>query len=89
MHHRRFKALHARTPWTYWHIWYGRSLIVLAVINGGLGLQLANNTTGGKILYIVVAGVIGVAYCAVVLNLPRDLRSARKIFHTGHELDTA
>lgn len=40
--------------------------MILAVINGGLGLRLADNTDGGKIAYGVVAGVMGVAYIAAV-----------------------
>lgn len=32
--------------------------MILAVINGGLGLKLAANTTGGEIAYGVVAGVV-------------------------------
>ena len=41
--------------------------MLLAIINGGLGLKLAANTNGGKIAYGVVAGVVGVCYVAFVL----------------------
>lgn len=41
--------------------------MVLAVVNGGLGLKLANNTTGGKIAYGAAAGVMAVAYAVVVV----------------------
>lgn len=36
--------------------------MILAVINGGLGLKLAANSKGGKIAYAVVAGVMGLGY---------------------------
>ncbi len=36
--------------------------MLLAVVNGGLGLKLANNTKNGEIAYGVVAGVIGLIY---------------------------
>ncbi len=41
-------------------------LIVLAVINGGLGLQLSDNTIKGEIAYGVVAGVMFLLYLAVL-----------------------
>ena len=41
------------------HAWYGRLLMALAIIQGGLGLQLANNyvsyLTGALAAYIVIA----------------------------------
>ena len=36
--------------------------MLLAVINGGLGLKLANNSRSGEIAYAVVAAVVGVVY---------------------------
>lgn len=38
--------------------------MLLAIVNGGLGLQLAANTTGGEIAYGVIAGIVGVVYIA-------------------------
>jgi hypothetical protein len=49
------------------HIWYGRILIICGVINGGLGLQLAANSTKGNIAYGVVAGAMFVLYVVVIL----------------------
>ncbi|CAG8955448.1 hypothetical protein HYFRA_00010314 [Hymenoscyphus fraxineus] len=66
-HHFLYVRRQSRTPISYVHIWYGRALMLLAVINGGLGLKLANNTRGGTIAYGVVAGIMGVAYIAVVI----------------------
>jgi len=37
------------------------------MINGGLGLQLANNTTGGKIAYSVVAGISGTSFIGLIV----------------------
>lgn len=53
------------------HVWFGRSLIVLGIINGGLGLVLAANTTAGEILYGVIAGLMGIIYIAVVVMASR------------------
>lgn len=47
------------------HVWLGRILIALGIINGGMGIKLAANTTSGGIVYGVVAGVVFVVYvCA-------------------------
>jgi hypothetical protein len=66
-HHYLFKKTGGRTPVSYIHIWYGRIIMILAVINGGLGLKLANNTKGGEIAYGVVAGVVALLYTAATL----------------------
>ena len=55
------------------HIWYGRALFIMAIVNGGLGLQLAarlgSRTIGGEIAYGVVAGVVGLVYiCSAVFG---------------------
>lgn len=41
--------------------------MILAVINGGLGLQISANTKGGEIAYGVIAGVVAVAYAAITI----------------------
>lgn len=46
------------------HIWFGRIILILAMVNGGLGLQLSDNSTGGEIAYGVICGIVGVAYIA-------------------------
>lgn len=40
------------------HVWLGRILIVLGIINGSLGLQLGANTIAGTILvvYVMIVG---------------------------------
>lgn len=44
------------------HIWWGRILMALGVINGGLGLKLAREDNGPIIAYAVIAGVIYSGY---------------------------
>ncbi|MCJ1351386.1 MAG: hypothetical protein MMC33_001370 [Icmadophila ericetorum] len=67
IHHSIYKksATPKRTVFAHVHIWYGRALLILGAINGGLGLQLANNTTKGEIAYGVVAGVVFLIYIGV------------------------
>ncbi|KAK6524662.1 hypothetical protein TWF281_011564 [Arthrobotrys megalospora] len=62
IHHWLFKAKGKRTILAYIHTYWGRVLLILGIVNGGLGLALADNTTGGTIAYSVVAGVMGLAW---------------------------
>lgn len=72
LHHLQYRKKGRRTPWSYGHIWFGRVLLILATIDGGLGLQLSANTTKGEIAYGVIVGVIFLVYVmvAAVFHLP-------------------
>lgn len=72
-HHLQYRKHSQRTPISHVHIWYGRAILFLGVINGGLGLHLAANTKSGTIAYGIVAAVVGVVYIglAVVWNKGR------------------
>lgn len=58
-HHYRFVKTQKQGVWTLAHMWYGRVLILLGIINGGLGLRLANNSRTGEIAYGVLGGLVG------------------------------
>jgi hypothetical protein len=67
IHHLQFKKYSRRTVWSYGHLWLGRIVITLGIINGGLGLLLASNapaftgfqpSQGHFIAYGVVAGIM-------------------------------
>jgi hypothetical protein len=71
----------------YIHLWVGRSLIVLGIINGGLGIRLSsyspfrtdNQTRTSAIIYGVIAGVMfGLYVLLVVLFELRRKRAARQ-----------
>ncbi|KAL2818333.1 hypothetical protein BJX63DRAFT_71120 [Aspergillus granulosus] len=64
-HHYKFRKTQSTGWWTQVHIWLGRLFLLLGIINGGIGLKLADNTTGGIIAYAVVAGVFGVVYITI------------------------
>jgi len=78
LHHWMFRKYSRRVVWSYGHLWLGRIIITLGIINGGLGLRLANNSHSGEIAYGVVAAVMWLAYVvsAVVGEMRR--RKARK-----------
>jgi hypothetical protein len=48
-------------------VWFGRVIMILAVVNGGVGIQYAANSVPGEKGYGVVAGVGGLAYIAVLI----------------------
>ncbi|KAI1760494.1 putative iron reductase domain protein [Hypoxylon sp. FL1150] len=62
LHHRNFVKHQSRSPASYAHIWYGRALMVMGVVNGGLGMKLAGTSRKFIIIYSVVAGVMFVVY---------------------------
>lgn len=52
---------------SYEHIGIGRIAIILGMINGGLGLQLAGIASSYMIAYGVCAGVMGLLYIASIV----------------------
>lgn len=72
----RFKKDGRRTVWSYGHIWLGRIAITLGMVNGGLGLLLAEDapafvnfrpTRGQIVTYGVVAGIMWVLWVGAVV----------------------
>ncbi|KAB5578803.1 hypothetical protein GE09DRAFT_1262026 [Coniochaeta sp. 2T2.1] len=70
-HHLNFRRIRVRTWRYYVHIWYGRILIVMGIVDGGLGLRLAANYTRGEMIcYVVISVAAFVLYgSAVVVSL--------------------
>lgn len=83
IHHRKFKSGLAawkagratqkpgRTGFGRLHLWIGRILITLAMVNGGLGFRLASESPfppaqSAKIAYSVVAAVMWLLYITIV-----------------------
>lgn len=72
LHHLHFRKTGAKSPMGYGHRWFGRLFLVLGIINGGLGFKYAGIgtkgvPTAGIIAYGVIAGVVGVAYIAIII----------------------
>ncbi|KAI2638237.1 hypothetical protein GGS21DRAFT_510269 [Xylaria nigripes] len=57
-HHKRFKNIARRTWVSHAHLWLGRLVIALGIVNGGLGLLLASAPSGPVTAYAVIAGVM-------------------------------
>ncbi|KAI1074402.1 hypothetical protein F5B20DRAFT_563606 [Whalleya microplaca] len=78
MHHSRFKRVGRRTWWSHAHLWVGRTMITLGIINGGLGLRMANASADAKIAYGVVAGIMWLLWLiAAVFGEIRRRRALR------------
>jgi hypothetical protein len=67
LHHSLFKRQGGPNAATYPHIWWGRSIVTLGMINGGLGLKLSANSPGGVIAYGIISAVMWVAWMAVII----------------------
>ena len=83
IHHLQYKKYTRRTVWSHCHLWLGRILITLGMINGGLGLLLASGapaftgiaaSRGQMIAYGVAAGMMWVLW--VVSAVYGERRSA-------------
>ena len=84
LHHEIYKKTLKRTIWGISHVWWGRIIVTLGIINGGLGLQLSGNTTKGRIAYGVIAGVIWLIWVAVASM--SYLRSRGPLGETGEKV---
>ncbi|KAL2885462.1 integral membrane protein [Ceratocystis lukuohia] len=62
LHHRYFVAHKTRGAISYGHIWYGRLLLGLGIVNGGLGISSANSSTKVVVAYAVLAGIWAVVF---------------------------
>jgi hypothetical protein len=86
VHHIKFKKYSRRTVWSYGHLWLGRILITLGMINGGLGMLLASGapdfvafrpSKGEIIAYGVVTGIMWLLWvAAAVVGERRRARAA-------------
>jgi Eukaryotic cytochrome b561 len=71
LHHAMFRHYDRKTFMTFIHVWYGRLIFLLALVNGALGLKLGRSLRGGMeaatVTYSVIAAIIGTLYIAVLL----------------------
>ncbi|KAL7628365.1 hypothetical protein AAE478_002567 [Parahypoxylon ruwenzoriense] len=67
LHHRHFVKNRRRGTISHAHIWYGRALMTMSIINGGLGISLASGSRTFLIAYSVVSGSMFVTYVAAAM----------------------
>jgi sulfite exporter TauE/SafE len=74
-----FKRHNRRTIWSHLHLWIGRLVIPIGIINGGLGFDLSHATGSGKMIaYSVIAGLMLLAYSTAVFVGERKKRAFNK-----------
>lgn len=79
LQHRHYQKSGVKSAFAYMHRWTGRILIILGIINAGLGFRFARQNgdpapTGAVIAVSVVAGIVGLVYALVVVLLPWRMR---------------
>jgi hypothetical protein len=96
VHHLKFKKYSRRTVWSYGHLWLGRIVITLGIINGGLGMLLASDapaflsfrpTQGQIIAYSVVAGIMWLLWVAAAIIGERRRKQTPVVAAKDAELD--
>ncbi|PTB43100.1 uncharacterized protein TrAFT101_001657 [Trichoderma asperellum] len=78
IHHINYLKTQSRGIFGHLHCWYGRALMIIGIVNGGLGLQLGNAPTRYIIAYSVVAGVMSFIYVASITLGWTVLRRSRQ-----------
>jgi hypothetical protein len=84
LQHLHYRKHSTKSLFAYTHRWLGRALVILGIINGGLGFKFVGKAapTGGIIAYGVIAGCMGVGYIFLIimstLRARRDEKSGEK-----------
>lgn len=82
LHHRYWRKSQQKSVFAYAHRWFGRTMIVLGIVNAGLGFHLTGIGSsmapkGAVIAFGVVAGIVGIGYVLTVCFLARRQRKSR------------
>ncbi|OBT74504.1 hypothetical protein VF21_06924 [Pseudogymnoascus sp. 05NY08] len=85
-HHILYRREGKGTLFGLLHCWYGRAIIILAIVNGGLGLQMVGNSRGGEIAWGVMAGVALLAYLGASAYSVKGNKTPRKVKDKDDEL---
>lgn len=65
LHHRYYIKHKTRGLFSYLHIGYGYTLILIGLVEGGLGLRLSGSSGGHIVAYAVTVGVICLLYAFI------------------------
>lgn len=86
MHHRNYVKHQRRTKVSYGHIWFGRTLMLIGIVNGGTGLQLSGASSGPIIAYSVIGAIVFSAYTGGIVLKEVRLRGKRMDDQSAMEL---
>ena len=67
VHHIRFLRSRSSSVYTTAHIWYGRVLLALGLVNGFTGLRLAGQSWGVQLIYGLVAIAVSVIWVGSIV----------------------
>ena len=78
LQHAHYRSKASRGPFGWVHSVVGVAVILLGMVNAGLGLQLATTPTSGQTAYIVIVVVLVAIYAAVIAwTAVRNRKTAR------------
>ncbi|KAJ4393941.1 hypothetical protein N0V93_003158 [Gnomoniopsis smithogilvyi] len=83
IHHRQFKIHQRRTVVSYLHLLNGRLLIILGIVNGGLGLKVSRASDMVKLAYTIVAAILGGAWLVITVLSEVRKSKGKDIWGTG------
>lgn len=86
VHHLLYRREGKGTLFGLLHCWYGRAIIILAVVNGGLGLKMAGNSRGGEIAWGVIAGAMLLVYLGASAYSLKGNKTQKKTKDKDEEL---
>ena len=64
LHHLQYRRQGKRGIFGHVHIWYGRALMIIGIVNGGLGMQLSGASNTYVIIYSILAVISALGYAA-------------------------
>ncbi|KJZ76667.1 hypothetical protein HIM_04003 [Hirsutella minnesotensis 3608] len=83
LHHKHYVRHQTRGKMSTIHVWYGRLLMMLGIINGGLGLKLSGSSQAFVTAYSVVAGGVSLMYFSTMIYTRS--KNKRNGGHDGHD----
>lgn len=66
-HHRLYKLFQRSTYYGVGHRYFGRAVIILAIVNGGIGLSWSSAPTKTVVAYSIIVAVLGILTIAALL----------------------
>ena len=86
LHHQAWKKQSKPTVWSRAHLWWGRIMLILGGINGGLGLQLSGDGGPPQTAYIVLAAIFYPTWFVVAGLAWVRCRNMPRIYETGEKI---
>ncbi|RFN51732.1 hypothetical protein FIE12Z_3935 [Fusarium flagelliforme] len=74
IHHRNYLKHQRRTTISHGHIWYGRGIMIVGIVNGGIGLQLSGASTGLVAAYAILSILVSTIYATGAIRKMVQLR---------------